>query len=78
MLWVAAPNIEVYNASIIRAEAYISLIQKNQRSDELALFPNHTRVGDVHMRYRGTERMKKLKELKMGLDGEGIFGSEFL
>jgi len=65
-------------ASIQSAEAYIKICQEDQEEFEKAFFPNHNRVQNLDLRYRGKERLQKLRKLKAVWDPEGVFTSQLL
>jgi hypothetical protein len=78
MMWLVAPDMKTHSASVASAEEYVTGVQKDQKPSQRALFPNHTRTGDVEQRYRGGERLKRLRALKKIWDPEGLFSHEFL
>ena len=56
----------------------LQLAREGQAEDQKADFPNSTRTGPVEWRFRGSERLAKLKELKRRWDLDGVFTTEFM
>lgn len=78
MSFVTSPEEKAAKAAVQNAEAFVAMCQADQKEEEKALFPNHTRVHSLEQRYRGEERRKKLRELKSAWDPEGVFTRQFL
>lgn len=56
----------------------IAVMRTGQDEADWVDYQNSTRVGPLHHRYRGTERLARLKELKKAWDPEGVFTTQLL
>jgi broad specificity phosphatase PhoE len=56
----------------------LALVRHGQTEENQAAFPNWTRDEPLQRRYRGSERLEKLKGLKREWDPKGIFTSQLL
>ena len=59
-------------------EKVILQVRSNQKPEDYVDFPNGTREGPIHRRYRGAERLQRLKDLKSKWDPSGVFSQQFL
>ncbi|KAJ7817846.1 hypothetical protein B0H14DRAFT_3741148 [Mycena olivaceomarginata] len=74
--WYTSP--ESY-AEVYRIEQEVlALVRHGQTEENQAAFPNWTRDEPLQRRYRGSERLEKLKGLKREWDPKGIFTSQLL
>ncbi|KAF8850675.1 FAD-binding domain-containing protein [Acephala macrosclerotiorum] len=78
MGFISASEAEASTVAMKSAYDFVAFCQKDQKDEEKALFPNHTRGDNLKYRYRGEERLKKLRELKKTWDPEGVFTRQFL
>lgn len=78
MGFMSAPDMEANKVAIEGANLVVKYCQKEQQDDDIAMFPNHTREAKLKYRYRGAERLAKLKALKKTWDPEGMFTRQLL
>jgi hypothetical protein len=78
MSFVMSPEEDAAAAAFENAKKILEMSQADQKEDEKALFPNHTRDMSLEQRYRGEERRERLAKLKNIWDPEGVFTSQFL
>lgn len=78
MMFVTAPDQQSADAAVRCAEGFVAMCQDDQREDEKASFPNHTRTQSLEQRYRGADRLERLKGLKKLWDPNGIFTTQLL
>jgi len=78
MGFMFAENTEASKVAVESAEEFVRYCQKDQKEEEKAMFPSHTRGDNLKYRYRGEERMKRLRALKKMWDPEGVFTRQFL
>lgn len=64
-------KVDAYN------ERSIATMRGSDQS-EYADYPNATRAGPIELRYRGTERLDKLRRLKKAWDSSGVFTHQLL
>lgn len=64
-------------ASVMVQEA-MEYIRQQQNPSDYTFYGNFSRVQPVEHRYRGRERLRRLKELKMAWDPKGVFTGQFL
>ena len=56
----------------------VAVMRSGQDEADWVDYQNCTRVGPIHHRYRGPERLARLKQLKKAWDPTGIFSSQLL
>jgi len=78
MGFLSATDMEANKATLKSADDFVVYCQKDQKDSEKALFPNHTRGDNLKYRYRGEDRLRKLRALKRTWDPEGVFTRQFL
>jgi hypothetical protein len=67
------------HAEILRFEKEtLAFMRRNQPSETHSVYQNWTRADPIEMRYRGKERLAKLRKLKEAWDPEGVFTRELL
>ncbi len=67
-----------HNAALELSKEHFEMCQEDLPESEKALFPNHWRGNDIDRRFRGEGTVKKLRELKVKWDPEGVFTKQFL
>lgn len=78
MGFVSATDAEANKAALKSSDDFVVYCQKDQKDEEKAMFPNHSRGDNLKYRYRGEDRLKKLRDLKKTWDPEGVFTRQFL
>jgi hypothetical protein len=53
-------------------------LRRNQPQEEYSFYQNFSRTAPIKERYKGTERLQKLKDLKKRWDPKGIFANQLL
>lgn len=78
MMFIVNDDEQAARAASDKGIAFVEMCQADQKEEEKALFPNHTRTMSLEQRYRGEERRERLAKLKRVWDPEGDFTSAFL
>lgn len=78
MAFASGEDEESYKVAFEYGEKLVALCQEDQKEDQKALFPNHSRVNKIEYRYRGEDRRSKLAALKKEWDPTGVFTRQFL
>lgn len=78
MGFMFAEDLEANKVALRSADELVLYCQKDQKDEEKAMFPSHTRGDNLKYRYRGEERVNKLRALKKTWDPEGVFTRQFL
>lgn len=78
MGFMSTADMEANKVAIESANEVVKYCQKEQKDEEIAMFPNHTREAELKYRYRGEERLRKLRALKRIWDPEGVFTRQLL
>ncbi|KUJ14527.1 FAD-binding domain-containing protein [Mollisia scopiformis] len=78
MNFVAATDMDSNKIALRSTNEFIAQCQEDQKDKQKAMFPNHSREGNVKYRYRGEARLQKLWALKKTWDPEGVFTKHFL
>jgi len=78
MGFLSATDMEANKAALKCSDDFVVYCQKDQKDEEKAMFPNHSRGDNLKYRYRGEARLEKLKMLKRSWDPEGVFTRQFL
>ncbi|KAJ7721598.1 hypothetical protein B0H16DRAFT_1677853 [Mycena metata] len=73
-VWAPESHAEVYRIE----QEVLSLMRQDQNEEDEAAFQNWTRDEPLRRRYRGAERLEKLKRLKKEWDPNGIFTAQLL
>ncbi|OTA75649.1 hypothetical protein M434DRAFT_88308 [Hypoxylon sp. CO27-5] len=60
------------------AENFKGHVRQRQQDAEYSIYGNFSRSAPVQERFKGNERLKKLRSLKLRWDPEGVFTKEFL
>lgn len=78
MGFMSAPDMDANKVAVESANEVVKYCQAEQKDEDIAMFPNHTRGDNLKYRYRGAERLEKLRALKRIWDPEGMFTRQLL
>ena len=61
-----------------KVEEVVAHVRRTQPKEEYSFYQNFSREAPIEERYKGAERLEKLKALKRAWDAKGVFTRQLL
>lgn len=73
-----ASDEESVNSAAVIVEEVMDHVRRNQPKEKYSFYQNFSREIPIEQRYKGAERLEKLKDLKKIWDPQGVFTKQLL